>query len=96
MGDRPEGLSIERTDNDAGYSPENCVWADRKTQTRNKRDTLFVTINGERRPLISLCEEYGVNYQSAWARHKRGTRPLTEAVFIIMKQKAERRALRTS
>lgn len=96
MGERPEGLSIERIDNDAGYSPENCVWADQKAQTRNKRDTVFVMIDGVRRPLVALCEEYGVNYQAAWARHKRGKTPLTATVFNTMKRKAERAVLQTS
>jgi hypothetical protein len=37
MGDKPEGLTLERVDNDAGYSKDNCVWASRKAQVRNSR-----------------------------------------------------------
>lgn len=37
MGRRPKGASIERVDNNMGYSKTNCVWADRFTQARNKR-----------------------------------------------------------
>jgi hypothetical protein len=38
MGIRPrQGLSLERMNNDLGYSPKNCIWADAKQQANNRR-----------------------------------------------------------
>ena len=61
VGDRPKGMTLERKDNNKGYSPDNVIWADRTAQARNRRTTRWVTIDGQAKSFAEWCQIYGVS-----------------------------------
>lgn len=81
MGKRPNGYTLDRIDNNAGYSPENCRWATRKQQQRNRRNNRIITHNGVSHCLVEWSEITGIPYQTLITRLDRGwdvDRALTE------------------
>lgn len=58
MGPRPSpNHSIDRIDNNKGYSKENCRWATSKEQSRNKRSNRYLTLNGKTLLLVEWAEK---------------------------------------
>lgn len=75
MGDRPGQFTIERIDNDKGYGPDNCEWAPRSKQARNRRNLIMITMDGETHPLSVWVERYGGNYKTIHMRIYKGWDP---------------------
>ena len=60
MGERPEGMTLDRRDDDSGYSPDNCRWATRKEQSRNRCDNRRLEYDGETRSVAEWSELLGI------------------------------------
>ena len=73
MGELPfKGATLERNDNDKGYSPDNCRWASRAEQNGNRRNCKGFVLNGEKINLKDVCKERGVPYSTVQKRIARG------------------------
>ena len=64
-------LTIDRIDNDKGYSPENCRWADAKTQCRNRSTNIRIKIGNASKTLMEWCEIFELDYSTIHARYER-------------------------
>lgn len=73
MGAKPTPKhTLERKNNDLGYSKDNCKWATRKEQGANQRSTVFVTICGRTQSKTQWVQELGISHSGFNNRIKRG------------------------
>ena len=68
-----KGLQLDRIDNSKGYSPENCRFVTPKENSRNRRNTKLLTINGVTKCVLEWCEQKSISIYTVyyWIR-KRG------------------------
>jgi hypothetical protein len=72
MGVPEPGMSIDRTDNNQGYNPENCRWATRKEQQRNRSVTVKLSIGGREFSLAAVAEVVGLERTTLSKRIENG------------------------
>lgn len=72
MGPGKKGWSIHRVDNDAGYFPENMVWATSKFQQRHTRRNRIFTVFGKTACVSELAEMFGIHKGTIASRLRAG------------------------
>lgn len=77
------GLSIDRINNDLGYSPENCKWSSAEEQMNNRTITVHLDLNGRSQSITRWARELGIadqvlrkRIQAGWSVEKTLTTPL--------------------
>lgn len=65
-----KGLELDRIDNNGNYSKYNFRWSTKSENNMNKRNTVYITYNNERKTAKDWCKLFGLNYNSVLGRNK--------------------------
>jgi len=67
-----DNLTIERTDNDRDYYPENCRWIPKEDQPKNRRTLNVISFNGQTKSLSNWALKIGLSRSALKDRFKNG------------------------
>lgn len=76
--------TVEREDGTKGYSPDNCRWATRAEQARNRRDNILLTFNGKTQVVKDWEKETGIPDNTIINRLRKGW-PIDQVLSPVKK-----------
>ena len=65
-------LQIDRIDVNGNYCKENCKWSTYKEQSRNRRNSVYLTVDGDRKLLVEWAEDKNIDKQLLHSRRQGG------------------------
>jgi hypothetical protein len=72
MGQRPDGLTLERKNSDKDYEPSNCEWATRQRQSVNRSTTRNLTVKGQTKSITEWARDVGIGRDTIRDRLAKG------------------------
>lgn len=72
MGERPDGMTVERERTAGDYGPGNCSWATWSEQANNRTNSRFVEYGGRTQTVTQWATELGRDAQDIGQRMTRG------------------------
>ena len=72
--------SIDRIDNNKGYSPDNCRFVSHSDNCKNKSNNIWIEYNGQKMVLNDWSKELGIPIETLRRRYLKGL-PVEEVLF---------------
>lgn len=64
-----DDLTIDRIDNNKGYSPDNCRWVDKTTQNNNQQKSIRLKYNGEWLSIRQIAQIEDISWNSVYWKY---------------------------
>jgi hypothetical protein len=72
MGEKPEGKTLDRINNNDNYAPSNCRWATKTEQQSNRRNVNIIEFEGKKMTMREWAKYLGRHEATLSFRLKRG------------------------
>lgn len=79
MGERPQGMQLDRINNDGDYEPTNCRWISKRQNACNRKSSVFIVIDGKKLTATEWADITGISASTILGRIKKGWNPVRAA-----------------